>query len=207
MDWFGEANFADKENIYVIKIPFQGEDYMKKKKITILLTVLFLLIGSIFARGIAKGKSTDKCMDTIKEIISTIDNRDWDEYLSHLEESNKTWMQDHYFAEAAENTLGINQITGAKLKNTWLLDYEDLKRYITYNGEDVYEVYEKAGDENIFGYLLEVDYNVSTDSSYFHQGTNYNLWVFILDEDEYKLAQFSTPDDELTEKYVNGDNA
>ena len=170
-----------------------------KKRIFLSLCILTFLIFPVINTKANDISDSKTCEDTISEIVSAINQQDWNAYLSYLEESKMVWMRDHYFANPEENSLGINQVVGAELKDCWLLDYQDFWWLISYNEFDLYE---KVGDQNIFGYLLAVDYDVTIESKYFYQGLNFNLWIFAFDGEDYKLVEFTIPPFNLIEKYI-----
>lgn len=97
------------------------------------------------------------------------------------------------------DTVGVNQVVGAKLKSCYRLASEDLRWFVDYKS---YDVYERVGDENISAYLLGVDYDVAFETLRFYQGLNYSLLIFIFDGTDYKMVEFTVPPYRIIEKYV-----
>jgi len=163
----------------------------------IVMAAVMLLSSVLFNKmNVDAMDEKTNCDVLIQEMVESIQEKDWNTYID-LMSSDEQGFYEWYFSEETY-TEGIKQIQSIQLNEVFHLEYTQVKDELLY---DAYPVLSESS--HIESYLVELDCSVVEENIYFHNGINYYLIIFAMDESgAYKVAQFNQPSFALLENVI-----
>jgi hypothetical protein len=153
-----------------------------KRILAVVLTLILSL--SVVSTSFATSNSSDP-NDTITKLISSINSKDWNTYISLQSLENKDVFQNFINnPDNKKNQIGLFDIKSATLKEIKQVGLDSISSFsniIAY--QDQYS--------ELSAFLVGIDYKVANESKYYFNGVNYSLIILGKESGTWHIAEMS----------------